>query len=106
MKEKIASILRNMLIFAKKLAMSVEEKKIDRDKLVAYIMAAISVGLIIAGFLVPPLGVIDGSVLTGAGIGVFIMLILFAWHAVDKGIDAKLVHGDTSIELNNPDPQK
>jgi hypothetical protein len=28
---------------------------------------------------------------------------LFAWESVDRGIDAKVKHGQTEIDLINPD---
>lgn len=38
-----------------------------------YITLVVSIGLIIGGFFVPPLGVIDGSVITSVG-----LLLMFA----------------------------
>lgn len=59
--------------------------------------------LVITGFLVPPTGVIDGSVLTAVGellgFKAVSMLPVFA----KRGTDVTLSHGDTSITINNPD---
>jgi hypothetical protein len=74
-----------------------------RYKIVAIILATIAVGLLIGSFFMPPQGKIDGSVLSGVGEIIGIIAIFFAWEAVDKGIDAKVTHGNTTIELNNPD---
>ena len=59
----------------------------------------VSVGLIVAGFIVPPTGVIDGSVLTGVG-------ELFAFAALSQlpyviasGKGITLNHGNTSISV-------
>lgn len=60
----------------------------------------VSVGLMVAGFIVPPTGVIDGSVLTGVG-------ELFAFAALSQlpfvirsGKGITLNHGNTSISVN------
>lgn len=59
----------------------------------------VSAGLIVAGFLVPPMGVIDGSVLTAVG-------ELFAFAALSQlpyviasGKGITLSHGNTSIAV-------
>ena len=43
-----------------------------------WICLIVSIGLIVAGFCVPPMGIIDGSVLTAVGIlfGIFVILLL------------------------------
>lgn len=66
-------------------------------------MAIIAVGLLIGSFFMPPQGKIDGSVLSAVGEIIGIIAIFFTWEAVDRGIDAKVTHGNTTIELNNPD---
>ena len=43
-------------------------KYIENVDVVFWIAFIISIGLIVVGFFVPPVGVIDGSVLTGTGI--------------------------------------
>lgn len=60
----------------------------------------VSVGLIVAGFIVPPTGVIDPSVLTAVG-------ELFAFAALSQlpfviasGKGITLNHGNTSISVN------
>jgi len=51
-----------------------------------------AIALIIAGFIVPPLGIIDGSVLTAVGELAGIGALWTIGHAIDHGIDAKLSH--------------
>lgn len=71
-----------------------------------YITLAISLLLVVAGFMVPPLGVIDGSVLTAVG-----LLLMFATlaqipvilEAARNGKSIKLTRGDSSIEVNSKD---
>ena len=43
-------------------------KYIENVDVVFWIAFVVSIGLIVGGFFCPPLGVIDGSVLTGTGI--------------------------------------
>lgn len=71
------------------------------SKTVAFILAGLAVALLITGFFMPPVGVIDKSVIQGTGEIVGIIAIFFAWHAVDKGFDAKITHGNTTVELTN-----
>lgn len=58
-------------------------------------------GLIIAGFCVPPMGSVDGSVLTAVGELFAFPTLWTVWHAIDKGIDAKLTHGNTSVQIGD-----
>lgn len=44
-----------------------EKKKLNLRVIIAVILAIVGAGLLIAGFIVPPLGVIDGSVLVAFG---------------------------------------
>lgn len=61
----------------------------------------ISVGLIIGGFFVPPLGVIDGSVLTAVGELLAFPTLAFGMRAVELGYDLKLQKGGASVEITN-----
>lgn len=68
---------------------------------VFYVNLAVSILLIIVGFVVPPTGVIDGSVLTAVG-----LLLMFATidkipEVIKAGKSIKLQRGDTSIEVNS-----
>lgn len=65
---------------------------------VSFVLCA---GLLIAGFLVPPTGAIDGSVLTGVGELFAFPTLWTVWHGIDKGIDAKLKHGNTEIVVGD-----
>ena len=46
----------------------------------------VSVGLIIGGFFVPPMGVIDGSVLTAVGELLLFPTLLYGFRAVELGM--------------------
>lgn len=73
---------------------------------VFYVTLAVSIVLIVAGFICPPMGVIDGSVLTAVG-----LLLMFAVLAqVPKVIEEarggktiKLKKGDFSAEVSSKD---
>ena len=60
----------------------------------------ISVGLIIGGFFVPPMGVIDGSVLTAVGELLLFPTLLYSYRALELGYKVKFQKGETSIEVN------
>ncbi len=63
------------------------------------VLTATAVVLIIAGFLVPPMGIIDGSVLMAVGeIFAFAALWVF-FVAIQKGLSAKVRHNNTSLTV-------
>ena len=60
----------------------------------------VSVGLMIGGFFVPPMGVIDGSVLTAVGELLLFPTLLYAYRALKLGYEVKFQKGKTSIEVH------
>lgn len=60
----------------------------------------VSVGLIIGGFFVPPIGVINGSVLTAVGELLLFPTLLYAYRALELGCMVKFQKGETSIEIH------
>ena len=74
-----------------------------RLKIIAAILAAVAVVLIVVSFFVPPLGIIDGSVLAAIGELFAFASMFMIWESVDRGMDAKITHGGTKIELSNDD---
>lgn len=70
-----------------------------------WVCLAISIGLIIAGFVVPPTGEIDGSVLTATGILFAFATLWVVWNAMKLGVDAKLIHGNTTLAIGDLDNQ-
>lgn len=65
------------------------------------ILTILALLLIFAGFVLPPCGVIDGSVLTAVG-EIFGFAALWTLvKAIEKGVDAKVTHNNTTIEINN-----
>lgn len=63
----------------------------------------VSVGLIIGGFFVPPMGVIDGSVLTAIGELLMFPTLLYGFRAVELGLTIKFSKGDATIEISKDD---
>lgn len=68
-----------------------------------HILSTISIGLIITSFILPPTGVIDSSVLGGVGEIMGIFAIWVVVKALDKGVDTKVTHNGTTIEVSNSD---
>ena len=69
-----------------------------------WVCLIISIVLVVSGFVVPPTGVIDGSVLKAVGELFAFATLWVVYKAIQKGIDAKLTHGNTSVtigDLNN-----
>ena len=63
----------------------------------------VSVGLIVGGFIVPPMGIIDGSVLTAIGELLLFPTLLSGFRAVELGLTIKFQKGDATIEISKDD---
>jgi sugar phosphate permease len=63
----------------------------------------VSVGLIVGGFFVPPMGVIDGSCLTAVGELLLFPTLLYAFRAIELGLTVKFHKGDATIEISKDD---
>ena len=76
-------------------------------RIVTGVCFLISVVLLIAGFLLPPMGVIDGSVLTAVGELLLFPVIIYGFRAIELGLEVKIQKGDTSVEIHKDDtPQQ
>ena len=64
----------------------------------------LSVCLIVGGFLVPPMGIIDGSVLTAVGLLLAFALVEKLPEAVKAGRSLKIKSGSFSAEIE-ADPE-
>lgn len=65
----------------------------------------VAIGLIITSFFIPPLAVVDGSVLAAVGeIFAFAALGEVA-AAVERGHSASISHGNTTIEIKKPEDE-
>lgn len=63
----------------------------------------VSVGLIVGGFFVPPMGVIDGSCLTAVGELLLFPTLLYGYRAIELGMTVRFQKGETSIEISKDD---
>jgi hypothetical protein len=69
---------------------------------IAFLVAfGVSIALIVAGFCVPPQGVIDGSVLKAVGELFAFAALAFGGHAITLGYDLKVQKGDTTVAIDN-----
>ena len=66
-----------------------------------WVCLGITIALLVAGFIVPPTGVIDGSVLTGTGILFGFAALHTIYVAIEKGVDAKVQHGNTTVTVGD-----
>lgn len=66
-----------------------------------YINLVVSILLIVGGFLVPPVGIIDGSVLTAVGLLLMFSVIEKVPEAIKAGRNLKISKGDFSAEVNS-----
>ena len=71
-------------------------------KIIFLICLTATIALLVGGFIVPPTGVIDGSVLTGGSL-LFGFAALATVKDVVNGRTAKLTHGNTALELGDND---
>ena len=62
-----------------------------------WVSLIIAIGLIVGGFLCPPQGEIDGSVLEATGIIFLWPALAFGAKALEEGNRAKIQKGDTTI---------
>jgi len=72
-------------------------------RMVTGVCFLISVILLIAGFLLPPMGVIDGSVLTAVGELLLFPVVIYGFRAIELGLEVKIQKGDTSVEIHKDD---
>lgn len=76
------------------------------NKTAFWICLFFSIGLFVASFVTPPMWVITPSVFEAVAFIFGFATLGTVMEAIDKGIDAKLTHGNTELTLNNPDSKK
>lgn len=72
-------------------------------RIVTAVCFIISVLLIIVGFLLPPTGAIDGSVLTAVGELLLFPVVIYGFRAIELGLEVKIQKGDTTVEIHKDD---
>lgn len=82
-------------------AMAEQIKQATLRNVPFWVCLGFSIALLVAGFLTPPLAKIDGSILTGVGELFGFAALWTVWHAILKGVDAKVQHGKTSVTVGN-----
>ena len=78
-----------------------KEQRWTNCKIIAVVLAIIAVALLVTSFFLPPLGVVNPSVIQASAEIIGMIGIFFAWHSVDKGLDTRINHNNTSIEITN-----
>lgn len=81
-------------------------KKKQVDKKVFFVCLGVSIALGIGGFFCPPLGSIDGSVLTFVGILLGYATLAVADQNLANGKDVIFHHGDTEITIGDDEEAK
>lgn len=71
------------------------------DKYIFMVCLIISISLFVGGFFVPPLGVIDGSVLTAGGILFGFAALAVAGQNLANGKDVTFRKGDTEVVIED-----
>ena len=65
---------------------------------------SVSIALMAGGFIAPPIGVIDGSVLTASGLLLMFAVVERVPEAIRAGRNIKLRKGDSSVEITTEQP--
>lgn len=76
-------------------------KKATIGNLWFWILSGFAIALITAGFLVPPTGVIDPTVLTAVGEVFAFAALGTVILAIEKGLPAKVKHNNTSFTVGH-----
>lgn len=74
-----------------------------KEPLLFTITTIAAICLFIASFFVPPMGIIDASVLKAGAILLAFGSVAQVPELARRGTDLKLQHGQTSLSVNNPD---
>jgi len=77
-----------------------DRQKCTRARIAALVLAILSAVLITVSFFTPPMWIIDSSVFVAVGELMAWGALFALWEAIDRGIDAKLTHGDTTISID------
>lgn len=73
------------------------------DKKIFFICLGVSIALGIGGFFCPPLGSIDGSILTFIGLLLGYATLAVAGQNLADGKDVIFSHGESKVEINDKD---
>lgn len=71
-----------------------------KHTLVFWVCLVAAIGLFVGGFFVPPMGIIDGSVVTSAGILFGFATLWQIPRIIEVSKFAKITNGNTTIEVH------
>ena len=74
-------------------------------RIVTGVCFLISIILLIVGFILPPMGIIDGSVLTAVGELLLFPVVIYGFRAIELGLEVKIQKGDTTVEIHKDDDE-
>ena len=74
-----------------------------KETIIFTITTIAAIALFVGGFFVPPMGIIDGSVLKAGGILLGFGSVAQVPLLAKRGADVTIQHGQTSLTVNNPD---
>ena len=74
-----------------------------RDNVFFWTFAIAGLLLIVASFILPPMGIVDNSVLAAVGELDGVIALGAVIKAIDKGVDATFQHNNTSVTITNKD---
>lgn len=83
--------------------MKEETKEFLKHQIPVWICASVALILSVVGFIIPPMGVIDGSVLQAAGEIIGIIALLEIPHCLSIGKDISIKHNNTELNINGSD---
>ena len=68
-----------------------------------WVCLVVSIGLLVASFIVPPMGEISPSALKGGSLLFAFAALMEAREAILEGFGVKLTHGSTTVEVKDQD---
>ena len=71
------------------------------DKYIFFICLGVSILLFVGGFFCPPMGVIDGSILTASGILLGFGALGVVGQNLENGKEITFQHGDTEVTIGD-----
>lgn len=69
-------------------------------KAVFWITLGVSIALVVVGFILPPSGEVDGSVLTAVGELLGFAALGVGYQALRDGRELKFTHGETEVTIS------
>lgn len=76
------------------------------DKYIFLVCMTLAAALFVGGFFCPPMGVIDGSVLTAGGILLGFAALGVVGQNLENGREVTFAHGDTEVTIGDNDDGK